>query len=161
MTFPSPHSLQSRAAHPSARPAAQGASAYARTGMQTAAMAATPHQLITMLFDAVEHALRMARHHTAQGDTLAKGRAYSRAIDIIDNGLKAGLDPVPGGAQGAQLVDQLSALYDYIVRQLMLANLRDDLARLDEAERLLTNVSSAWREVGARRDPAAAAGASA
>lgn len=127
----------------------QAANAYARMGTQSAAMAASPHQLITLLFDAVHSALLMARHHMAQGDTRAKGNALSKAINIIDNGLKASLVEGPGGAEGARLVVNLGMLYDYVIAQLMLANVRNDPALIDVAERLLGNVSSAWKEVGA------------
>lgn len=129
----------------------QAASAYARMGTQSTAMAASPHQLITMLFDAVHSALLMARHHMAQGDTRAKGQALSQAINLIDNGLKASLDEGQGGAEGAKLAGNLAMLYDYVTAQLMLANVRNDPALIDVAERLLGNVSSAWKEVGAGR----------
>lgn len=131
----------------------QAASAYARMGTQSAAMAASPHQLITLLFDAVQSALLMARHHMAQGDARAKGNALSKAINIIDNGLKASLDESQGGEEGAKLAGNLSMLYDYVVAQLMLANVRNDPALIDVAERLLGNVSSAWKEVGADKRP--------
>ena len=127
----------------------QAASAYARMGTQSAAMAASPHQLITLLFDAVHSALLMARHHMAQGDTRAKGQALSQAINLIDNGLKASLDEAQGGEEGARLAGNLAMLYDYVIAQLMLANVRNDPALIDMAERLLGNVSSAWKEVGA------------
>lgn len=129
----------------------QAAGAYARIGTQSAAMAATPHQLITLLFDAVDSALRMARHHMARGQTGAKGAALSKAINLIENGLKASLDAEAGGAEGARLVGNLSMLYDYVVCQLMLANVRNDPTLLDEAERVLGPVASAWREIGPRK----------
>jgi flagellar protein FliS len=73
--------------------------------------------------------------------------AISKAINIIDNGLKSSLDADAGGKAGAELVTNLSALYDYIAQRLMYANLRNDPALLDEADRLLDNISSAWREI--------------
>ncbi len=127
----------------------QAARAYASMGTQSAAMAASPHQLITLLFDAVHSTLRLARHHMTQGDTRAKGNALSKAINLIDNGLKASLDEGKGGAEGARLAGHLAMLYDHVIAQLMLANLRNDPALIDVAERLLGNVSSAWKEVGA------------
>lgn len=129
----------------------RGANMYARVGVETAALSATPHQLITMLFDGAASAIAMAGHHMAGNNVKAKGEAISRAIDIVDNGLKASLDPVAGGADGEALVSNLEALYVYVVRRLMQANLRNDPAALDEAARLLGEVASAWREI----DPAA------
>uniref|UniRef100_UPI000D338964 flagellar export chaperone FliS n=1 Tax=unclassified Variovorax TaxID=663243 RepID=UPI000D338964 len=127
-----------------------GAGAYARVGVETSVMSASPHQLIVMLFDGAKSAIGMARHHMAAGETEAKGRAISKAIGIVDNGLKAALDATAAGPAGAELVANLSALYDYVVRRLFQANLHDDLQALDEAAQLLDNVASAWREIDDR-----------
>jgi len=129
----------------------RGASAYARVGIETSTQCASPHQLIAMLFEGAATAIAMARHHMAERRISAKGESISKAIDIIENGLKASLDPAAGGAAGERLVNDLSALYDYIVRKLMHANLRNDAAALDESASLLESVGSAWREI----DPAA------
>lgn len=125
-----------------------GAGAYARLGVETQAMSASPHQLIGMLFDGAATAIGMARHHMAAGNIPAKGQAISKAVSIVDNGLKAGLDAKAGGEAGAALVANLSALYDYVIRRLLQANLHNDAGALDEAEALLANLASAWREIG-------------
>ncbi len=124
-----------------------GATAYATVGRESGAMSASPHQLITMLFDGAKTAITMARHHMAGGDIVAKGNAISKAINIVDNGLKASLDAEAGGMAGAELVVNLSSLYDYVSQRLLYANLRNDPALLDEADRLLDNISSAWRDI--------------
>ncbi|OUL99232.1 flagellar export chaperone FliS [Variovorax sp. JS1663] len=127
----------------------RGAGAYARLGVETQAMSASPHQLICMLFDGAAAAIGMARHHMGAGNIAAKGQAISKAVSIVDNGLKAGLDAKAAGDTGTELVANLSALYDYVIRRLLQANLHDDARALDEAEALLDNVASAWREIGA------------
>jgi flagellar protein FliS len=114
-------------------------------------MSASPHQLITMLFDGAKTAIAMARHHMANKDISAKGQAISKAINIVDNGLKASLDADAAGVAGAQLVADLSAFYAYVTQRLLYANLRNDPALLDEADRLLDSVSSAWREIDPQR----------
>lgn len=124
-----------------------GARAYARVGIESAVMSATPQQLLTMLFDGAKAAIGMARHHMAQRDIVAKGNAISKAVSIIDSGLKASLDAEAGGSAGAELAANLAALYDYINQRLLFANLHNDPAMLDEAERLLENIASAWREI--------------
>ncbi|NMM05796.1 flagellar export chaperone FliS [Polaromonas sp.] len=124
-----------------------GASAYTKMGQESGAMSASPHQLITMLFDGAKTAITMARHHMENKEIAAKGQAISKAINIVDNGLKASLDAGAGGQEGAELIANLSALYDYIAQRLIYANLRNDPALLDEADRLLDNISSAWREI--------------
>lgn len=127
-----------------------GAGAYARVGVETGVMSASPHQLIVMLFDGAKTAIGMARHHMLTGEVMAKGQAISKAIGIVDNGLKAALDAQAAGEAGAELVGNLSALYDYVVRRLFQANLHNDVQALDEAGQLLENIASAWREIDER-----------
>lgn len=133
---------------------AGGASAYARVGAESGAMSASPHQLIAMLFDGAAASIQMARLQMARGEIAAKGKSISKAISIVDGGLKASLDAEAAGPAGAALAADLSALYDYVNQRLMLANLRNDPGLLDEAARLLENIASAWREIA----PAPAAG---
>lgn len=129
---------------------ATGAGAYARMGLETTIMSASPHQLLMLLFDGVKTAISMARHHMASGEIAAKGKAISKAINIIDNGIRVSFDAEAGGAAGAELVANMSALFDYVTERLIYANLRNDAALLDQADRLLDNLSSAWREIDPR-----------
>ena len=128
-----------------------GANAYAKIGTESGAMSASPHQLITMLFDGAKTAISMARHHMANNEIAAKGIAISKAINIVENGLKASLDAEVGGQSGGELVANLASLYDYINERLLYANLRNDPALLDEAGRLLESIASAWRESDPRQ----------
>lgn len=122
----------------------KGAGAYARVGVESATMSASPHQLIVMLFDGAQSAIRAARIHMQAGNTAEKGKSISKALDVINNGLLAALD----SEQGGEIAERLAELYDYIVRLLLAANLRNDQESLDQAESLLDNIASAWREIG-------------
>ncbi|WP_423821858.1 flagellar export chaperone FliS [Salinisphaera sp. SPP-AMP-43] len=122
----------------------QAAQAYASVGLQSGAMSATPHQLIVMLFDGAQGALRKAGYALAAGDVSARGMALSKAIDIIERGLRAALDMERGG----ELAERLDSLYDYMVRRLMHANLRNDAEAVQEVERLLDDIASAWKQIG-------------
>ncbi len=119
----------------------RGAGAYARVGVESAVMSADPHQLIVMLFDGVQASIASARLHMQDGNRAAKGVAISKAIDIVNNGLAAALDHEKGG----DIADNLGQLYDYVARLLLQANLRDDMAALDQAASLLENIGSGWR----------------
>jgi flagellar protein FliS len=124
-----------------------GAKAYARLGLETSVMNASQQQLMLMLFDGAKTAISLARHHMARGEIAAKGNAISKAINIVDNGLKVALEADPSDPAECELVANLSQLYDYINQRLLYANLRNDPTLLDEADRLLENISSAWREI--------------
>jgi len=126
----------------------RGAAAYARVGVESSVMSATPHRLIGMLFDGAQASIRAARLHMQGGDVAEKGKAISRAIDIVNQGLLAALDHERGG----ELAGRLEQIYDYVVRLLLQANLHNDEQRLDEAARLLEDIGSAWRDIGRQVD---------
>lgn len=122
----------------------RGANSYARVGVESGVMSASPHRLIAMLFDGAQSAIRTARLHMRYDNPAAKGSALSKALDIVNNGLLAALDRERGG----EVAEHLASLYDYIARLLLAANLRNDEAALDEAARLLEEIGSAWQEIG-------------
>ncbi|EME1823772.1 flagellar export chaperone FliS [Cronobacter sakazakii] len=121
-----------------------GVQAYQQVGLESAVMSASPHQLVVMLFGGALSALVRARLFIEQGDTVAKGQALTKAINIIDNGLKAGLNMDIGG----DLPRNLASLYEYMVRRLLHANLRNDVDAINEVETLMTNIADAWKQIG-------------
>jgi flagellar secretion chaperone FliS len=128
----------------------KGASAYATVGLETGVVASSPHKLIVMLFDGALVAIRSASAHMKAREIEKKGNAISKAIMIVENGLRASLDKEAGG----QIALSLDALYDYIGRRLLLANLSNDTAILDEVHALLADLKGAWEAIGDQ--PAAA-----
>ncbi|QHB32996.1 flagellar export chaperone FliS [Yersinia canariae] len=126
-----------------------GAQAYQKVGLESGVMNASPHQLIMMLFDGAQSALIRARILMSQGESSGKGAALSKAINIINNGLSAGLDMEKGG----ELAQNLSALYDYMSRRLLHANLHNDEQAITEVLALLENIADAWRQIGPNYQP--------
>ena len=106
--------------------------------------AASPHRLILMLYDGAIRAIADAGAALAAGRVADKGTAISKAIGIIDEGLKASLDRARGGA----MTEQLYELYDYMNRRLLITSLRNDRAGLDEVAALLTELRAAWQTIG-------------
>ncbi|MFP9229743.1 flagellar export chaperone FliS [Pectobacterium cacticida] len=123
--------------------------AYAQVGLESSVMSASPHQLIVMLFDGAKSSMVRARILLQQGDIPGKGAALSKAINIITNGLKVGLDREKGG----ELAENLAALYDYMTQRLMIANLHNDVQVIEEVEALLENIADAWRQIGSHYQP--------
>lgn len=121
-----------------------GVNAYANVGLETGVLAASPHKLILMLFQGAHVALSSALIHMKNDDINAKGVAISKAIAIITSGLQASLDVEAGG----ELAQQLNALYDYMARRLLRANLHNDPASIEEVSRLLGELSEAWEAIG-------------
>jgi flagellar secretion chaperone FliS len=126
----------------------QRATLYAKVGLETDVQAASPHRLVAMLFDGVFDAMAQATQAIQTGNIELKGRSLTRAVRILDEGLRAGLDLSAG-----QLATDLRELYGYVCMRLTQANLRSDLAAIDECQRLLTPVREAW--AGISQTPAA------
>jgi flagellar secretion chaperone FliS len=116
---------------------------YSRIGLETEVHDASPHRLIVMLFDGLFDSLAKAEGALAHGQREIKALALSKAVRILDEGLKAGLDVEQGGA----LAVQLRELYGYASLRLTQANLRDDVAALQEVRTLLTPVREAWSQI--------------
>lgn len=121
-----------------------GANAYAKVGIETSVAAASPHRLIVMLFDGAVVSIMAARQHMKAGNIPAKGQAISKAITIIQNGLRASLDKEGGG----EIATSLDALYEYMCDQLLTANLKGQPELLEEVQRLLVDLKTAWEAIG-------------
>ncbi len=117
--------------------------AYAKVGLETNVTAADPHKLILLLYQGALLAISSAKNQILRKEIAAKGKSISHAIMIIDEGLKSSLDKNAGG----DLAQNLSALYDYMNQRLLIANLKNDIAALDEVSRLLTELKGAWEEI--------------
>jgi flagellar protein FliS len=118
--------------------------AYSDVGIGAAVSSASPHQLIILLFEGASQAIVVARAGIEAGDISKKGAAITKAIDIILNGLRASLNLEDGG----DLAQNLYALYDYMARRLLYANLHNDKAALDEVQNLLKEIHGAWVDIG-------------
>jgi flagellar secretion chaperone FliS len=120
-----------------------GASAYANVGMETGVAAASPHKLVVMLFEGALVSIASAIQHMQAGDIPAKGQAISKAITIIDSGLRASLDKKVGG----EVALNLDALYEYMSDRLIIANLKNQPQVLEEVHQLLKGLKDAWEAI--------------
>lgn len=121
----------------------QGPQAYAQVSLESRLAGATPHQLIAMLFDGAHNAILRAKIYFENGNVAKRGEMISKAINIIDNGLLAALDH----DKGKEIAADLERLYEYISRLLMQANLRSDVEKLVQADKLITDIAEVWDEI--------------
>lgn len=118
-------------------------SAYAQVSIDSAVQSADPHRLILLLFQGAESAISLAKESLRQNNLFGKAQAISKAVDIITNGLNASLDTENGG----DLAARLAALYEYMAARLLQANLKNDMAALEEVGILLSEIRGAWEEI--------------
>ncbi|MEZ5701725.1 MAG: flagellar export chaperone FliS [Burkholderiaceae bacterium] len=108
-------------------------------------------QLVGLLFDALLQSIA-ARGAMERGETAVKGAAISKAVRLIEEGLKAGLNL----EQGGEIALNLRGLYDYSVQRLTHANLRNDAEALQEVTQLMEPLATAWKQIGGTVNPASA-----
>lgn len=112
---------------------------YQSVNTQAQAVDASPHRLIQMLMEGGLTRLAQARGAIERGQLAQKGELIGKAIAII-GGLRDGLN----FEQGGEIAANLDALYEYMVSRLLEANLKSDVALVDEVSGLLRNVKTGW-----------------
>lgn len=121
----------------------KGNNAYSAVSLDSEVAGATPHQLISMLYDGAINAMRRAEIYFNTGNIALRGEMISRAINIIDNGLRAGLDhDVEGPIAG-----DLERLYDYISRSLLEASMNKSGEQLPHLISLLSDMAETWKAI--------------
>ncbi len=118
--------------------------AYRQIGVTSAVDGANPHRLIGMLYDGLIESIAEARGALRAGKIDVKCRSIGRAVRIVEEGLKGGLDTVAGGP----LATNLGLLYSYVSQRLTMANLRNDEAMLQECADLIQPLRDAWAQIG-------------
>lgn len=102
---------------------------------------ASPHRLIQMLMEGALERMAQAKGAMARGDIPQKALLITKTIDII-TGLRAGLREE--NTDDKEALRQLDSLYEYMTKQLTLANANNDPELIDEVARLLITVKSGW-----------------
>jgi flagellar protein FliS len=120
------------------------ANLYQAVKVDTGVHAASPHRLVEMLFEEFLASSSRARGAIRSGDVQEKGRAIGRAVRIVEEGLRAGLNLQAGGT----LAQDLHELYRYVTRRLTHANLASDDAAIAECIALIQPLHDAWRAIG-------------
>lgn len=115
---------------------------YNSIGAYGAAAAEDRTQLVLRMMEGARDRIATARGHMNRGETGPKGESIRKAIGLID-GLRTSLDHERGG----EIAGNLDALYDYMTRRLVEANLKDSPDMLCEVADLLDEIRSAWTQV--------------
>ncbi len=123
---------------------------YQTVQVDTGVANASPHQLVALLFEGFIGACAQARGAMLAGNLAVKGRAIGRAVRIVEEGLRAGLNLHDGGA----LARDLHELYGYITLRLTHANLHNDEPAIAECQRLVQPLLEAWKSIGPQAESA-------
>lgn len=124
----------------------QKLAAYQSISAHGGVAAADPHRLVLMLMDGALERLAIARgclERKQRGDISRKAQALTQAMHIVGE-LRGSLNM----AEGGELANNLSDLYEYMLRQLLRANAQSDSRYIVEVVSLLNEIRGAWIAIG-------------
>ena len=107
--------------------------------LKNAVLTATPEQLQLMLYDGAIRFGRQARDALVRRDYSASCESLLRTQRIVSEmeaGLRHDVNP--------DLCARLASVYRFVLRRLIDANMRQDVAALDEALRILSFERETW-----------------
>ena len=112
---------------------------YKTVDLRSAVASASPHQLIAMLYDGALTALANAKGCIARKDIESRAKQLNKANAIV-MGLQDFLDVEKGG----EIAENLSALYNYIIRGIIQANREQSEEKIQELINLLLELKQGW-----------------
>ena len=120
----------------------KGLAAYGDVSVKSGTAYADQVQLIQMLFDGLVDTLSLAEGQLIRGEIKDKGKSLTKAVRIL-SGLQNALDD----QQGGEIAANLAELYDYCIRRVLHANLKNDVEAVKEVRSLIDEVREAWAQI--------------
>ena len=118
------------------------ATMYAKVNVDTGVSQADPHRLIDLLFERAQDLLAMADTAISNNDVATKGESLTKVIRILDEGLRAALDPSAG-----EIAENLHSLYTYCLNKLLVANRDSDRDAIHEVRKILREIHDGWKAI--------------
>lgn len=105
-------------------------------------------RIVSILFDGAINFIKLGRVKMGERNIAGKGLYIGKATAIVGE-LASSLNMEEGG----EIARNLRRLYDFVLDRLIRANLKNDVAALDEAEKVLQVLREGWK--GMERNQAA------
>lgn len=115
---------------------------YRNVDASSAVMSASPHKLISLLFEGYLKRVMEAKGALSRGDRMRTTESIHKAIQIISE-LKCSLRDKDSN----ELSQRLDSLYEYIPRLLLAAGREKSQQKLDEAAQLIITLKENWDKI--------------
>lgn len=120
----------------------KGINAYKKGNLKEDIAQADPHKLTLMLMQGALDRMAYTKGCIERKDYVGKAEHVSRATAIVMN-LRDTLDM----QNGAEVSENLYALYDYMIQRLIDANVQNSVKIIDEVINLLLPIKMAWSQI--------------
>lgn len=117
----------------------KGSKAYQTINIASEVESASPHRLVSMLFEGAIRQIAVAKGAIERKEHSTKGEAISKTIAIVGE-----LEGSLKDKETNEVSGNLSRLYDYMIRTLTQANIESSLDKLNEVANLIIEVKSGW-----------------
>lgn len=117
---------------------------YRKVSVESDLSVASPHRIIQMLFAGALERLAQAKCAIEQGNIAQRGLFMGKAIGIV-SGLNSSLNM---DAEG-DVANNLTRLYDYMLRRMSEANINNDAQAIDEVVAILKTLKEGWDAIPA------------
>jgi flagellar protein FliS len=107
-------------------------------------------EIVVKLYEALRIRLQAAIEEINDGNIARKAEHLSRGLAIVLE-LQASLDM----EQGGEIAVNLNSLYNYLVSDLVAANLNNDTQKIEEALKVVDPLLEAWTEIAKGKKSAA------
>ncbi len=112
---------------------------YANQYLTNSIQSASPEQLMLILYDGAVRFLAQAIQAIDDHQLDKRAHFINKASAIVSE-FAATLDH----SQSPELAENLDALYDYMLRRMLQANLKNDPAPLHECKKMLSDLRATW-----------------
>ena len=119
-----------------------GSTRYHQEYRQNEVSTSSQGKLILMMYDGAIKNAKMALHCLDKNDISGRGMHICKAHDII-NELSLSLDQ----GKGQQVAKRLEELYQFMMRQLTLANVKGETKPIESVLLILDTLKEAWEQV--------------
>ncbi len=119
-----------------------GIKAYKSVGIKDDIAVADPHRIIQLLMQGALENMAKAKGAMERKDYTLKGQLIGKATAII-SALKSSLDI----NASPELAQNLDALYDYMIENLIIASREMSVDKVSEVMELLLTIKSAWDQI--------------
>ena len=114
--------------------------AYRKTDIEAKILGASPHQLILFMLEEVNRLLSRAMLYISQKNIPKRWAMLSKAIEIISTGLRSAINH----DVDKDISDNLDMLYEYMITQLIQANIKNDADLIERIINLNKDLIAAW-----------------
>lgn len=115
---------------------------YQNTSLETSVSEATPHKLVSMLYEGVLTKIARAKGFTQRKQFKDKAAEIAKVTAILMN-LRSNLDFESGG----EVALNLDSLYEYMNRRILEAGRENSIEKLDEVAELIRTIKEGWDQM--------------